>query len=168
MVKSGHTKRVEATHWYGRLRKARHFLDIAKTSFVLAPASADGGPIMSNCILSAVAYADTLTASVSGIVNQGDHAELTKVLRGVLGTDLPKAQEMGYVLTINNRDKDSVYLRAATNEATSSSIVKEYLSFSFVKSETCMSRKSLSKDLTIRFSIVLLNGHHIGRAVKAA
>jgi len=93
MVKSGHTKKVEATHWYGRLRKARHFLDIAKNSFALAPASADGGPIMSNCILSAIAYADTLTASVSGIVNQGDHAELTKVLRGVLGTDLPTAQE---------------------------------------------------------------------------
>ena len=93
MVKSGQTKRVDSTHWYGRLRRAREFLEIANIAIELAAPAADGGPIMSNCILSAVAYADTLTASVGGIISQGDHAGITKVLRGVLGNDLPKAQE---------------------------------------------------------------------------
>jgi hypothetical protein len=93
MVKSGQTKKGDSTHWQGRLRKARQFLEIAQTAVERAAPSVDGGPIMSNCILSAVAYADTLTAAVSGIINQGDHAGITKLLRGVLGNDLPKAQE---------------------------------------------------------------------------
>ncbi len=93
MVRSGQTKKVDGTHWYGRLRRAREFLAIADTALELAAPSADGGPIMSNCILSAVAYADTLTAAIGGIINQGDHAGIAKVLRGVLGNDLPKAQE---------------------------------------------------------------------------
>jgi hypothetical protein len=104
MVKSGQTKKVGSAHWHGRLRKARQFLETANNAIALAAPSADGGPIMSNCILSAVAYADTLTAAISGVINQGDHVGIGKVLRGVLGNDLPKAQETHLKQMLSRKD----------------------------------------------------------------
>jgi hypothetical protein len=80
VVRSGSTKPVDDTHWHGRLRKARKYLEIATNELALAKPGDDAGPIMSNIILAVVAYADTLTAAISGVVSQGDHQMVVKAL----------------------------------------------------------------------------------------
>jgi len=104
MVRSGSTKKVPDTHWVGRLRRARQFLRIAQDSLVFVKPGDDGGPIMSIMILSAVAYADALTVAVSEVVNHGDHAKVTKVLRDALGNELPKAQETNLKQMLSQKD----------------------------------------------------------------
>lgn len=105
MPKPGQTKKVDGVHWVGRLRKARKFLAIARNELDLADRADDAGPIMSNMILAAVAYADTLTAAVGGVVNQGEHDTVINTLRTVLGKDLPKAQETHLRMLLARKDQ---------------------------------------------------------------
>lgn len=45
---------------------------------------------MSNMILGAIAYVDTLTAAILGTINQTDHQTAIKLLRKALGDALPR------------------------------------------------------------------------------
>jgi hypothetical protein len=105
VVRSGSTKPVDDTHWHGRLRKARKYLEIATNELALAKPGDDAGPIMSNIILAVVAYADTLTAAISGVVNQGDHQMVVKALRGAMGKALPVAMENRLKAMLQKKDQ---------------------------------------------------------------
>jgi hypothetical protein len=105
VVRSGSTKQVSGTHWRGRLRKARKFLEIATNELELARPGDDAGPIMSNIILAVVGYADTLTAAISGVVNQGDRQMVVKALRDAMGNALPVALENRLKAMLHKKDE---------------------------------------------------------------
>ena len=68
-------------------------MEIAQNGLQLMDRGKDAGPLMSNMILGAIAYVDTLTAAILGTINQTDHQTAIKLLRKALGDALPKAQE---------------------------------------------------------------------------
>lgn len=93
------------THWKGRLRKARQFMEIAENSLQLMDRHRDAGPLMSNMILGAIGYIDALTAAIAGKINQTDHQAALKLLRDTLGAGLPQAQENNLKALISMKDE---------------------------------------------------------------
>jgi hypothetical protein len=86
-------RRADSGDASGRLRKARAFLRAAEEGLALADERGSGDPIMSNAVLSAIAYADALTMKVAGVKNDDDHMALPRTLRRALGNRLPREQE---------------------------------------------------------------------------
>lgn len=129
MVRTGPTKTVSSSHVLGRLRKARKFMDIARNEMELADKSDETDPIVSNMILGAIAYADSLTAVTIGEVNQGDHAGVIKVVRKALGDGFPKAQE-GHLKALLQRKDQSQYGSAFGPYQAAESLLKHAEEFS--------------------------------------
>jgi len=93
MVRTGTSKAADAANALGRLRKALTFHTAARLLHDNLSVMLDPDPIISNAALSAIAYADALTAALGGQINQKDHCAVPKLLRALMGNDLPKAQE---------------------------------------------------------------------------
>lgn len=93
MTRTGPSKKVEDSYATGRLDNARAYLQAARDALELVNDSANANPIMSQVVNAAIAYADALTAKRKAQVNQRDHRSVAKLLRDVLGKELPDAQE---------------------------------------------------------------------------
>ncbi len=90
--KNARTKipRIEAQ---ARLRKAKAFRYSAHVVMAaLEERALDRSPVLSNAVLSAIAYADAITIHADEKVNGNDHSTLSPLLRSVLGRDLPDAR----------------------------------------------------------------------------
>lgn len=129
MVRTGPTKTVSSLHVLGRLRKARKFMDIARNEMEFADKGDETGPIISNMILGAIAYADSLTAATIGEINQGDHGGVIKVIRKALGDAFPKAQE-GHLKALLQRKDQAQYGSAFDTYQTAESLLKHAEEFS--------------------------------------
>ena len=81
------------------------FHAVAKLARDNAGELTDPDVIASNAVLSAVAYADALTAAFGGRVNQKDHSAIVKLLRGTLGEAFPVAQERQLAKLIARKDE---------------------------------------------------------------
>lgn len=68
-------KNVDALYWQGRLRVAQAYLDAAQQAHLLAEVGQDCNPVISQIVLSAIAFGDSLTAKRAQVVNQQDHAQ---------------------------------------------------------------------------------------------
>lgn len=55
-------KQVDALYWQGRLRVAQAYLEAAQQGLLLAEPGQDCNPVISQIVLSAIAYGDSLTA----------------------------------------------------------------------------------------------------------
>jgi flagellar biosynthesis/type III secretory pathway protein FliH len=93
MTRTGPSKKVGDDFAAGRLDNARAYLQAARDALELAHESANANPIMSQIVNAAIAYADALTAKRKAQINQRDHRGAAKLLRDVLGKELPDAQE---------------------------------------------------------------------------
>lgn len=93
MTRTGPSKKVGIDFAAGRLDNARAYLQAARDALELAQEAANANPIMSQIANAAIAYADALTARRKAQVNQRDHRSAVKLLRDVLGRELPDAQE---------------------------------------------------------------------------
>lgn len=93
MTRIGPSKKVGIDFATGRLDNARAYLQAARDALELAHEAANANPIMSQIANAAIAYADALTAKRKAQVNQRDHRSAAKLLRDVLGRELPDAQE---------------------------------------------------------------------------
>ncbi|HEX2188113.1 MAG TPA: hypothetical protein VHG51_04410 [Longimicrobiaceae bacterium] len=88
----------------GRLENARAFRAAAHTAAELAGPGENANPIVSLIVSAAIAYADALTGTLRGRVNQQDHAAARKALRDALGNRLPKSQERGFARILEAKD----------------------------------------------------------------
>lgn len=88
----------------GRFRKAVAFHGLARLA-ADSPVVRDSDVVTANAVLAAIAYADALTAAYGGRVNQKDHAAIKKLLRDVLGTNLPDAQERRLARLLSRKDQ---------------------------------------------------------------
>lgn len=109
-------KKVDALYWQGRLRAARAFLEAAQQAHLLAQPGQDCNPVVSQIVLSAMAFGDSLTAKRAQVVNQQDHAQAPRLLRGVLGNLLPDGQERRYRRILSFKDEVQYGTRQATRD----------------------------------------------------
>lgn len=77
-------KRVDAHYWQGRLRVAKAYLEAAQQAMLLAEPGQNSNPIISQIVLAAIAYGDSLTAKRAQVINQQDHAAAPRLLRDVM------------------------------------------------------------------------------------
>ena len=111
-------KSVDASYWQGRLRAARAYLQAARQAVVLAEPEQNANPIISQIVLAAIAYGDSLTAMRAQVINQQDHAAAPRLLRDVLRNPLPEAQERRYRRILSVKDEAQYGARMAiTDEA---------------------------------------------------
>lgn len=98
-------KRVDALYWQGRLRFAKAYLEAAQQAMLLAQPGQNSNPIISQMVLAAIAYGDSLTAKRAQVINQQDHAAAPRLLRDVLQNTLPDAQERRYRRILGFKDE---------------------------------------------------------------
>jgi len=104
MTRKGVRKSVPPDFWKGRLDSARGHRALARDGLTLAEEANDGRAIVSLIVLAAIGYADTVTASRAGVVNQQDHAAAPKLLRDVLKNELPGRQDRIFRTLIDWKD----------------------------------------------------------------
>lgn len=92
MTRIGPTKQAGGSDADGRLRQARDYKQAANDLLALAAEDANANPIISQIVLSAIAYADALTARLTGRINKKDHAALPALLREAAGRRLSDSQ----------------------------------------------------------------------------
>ncbi len=109
-------KRVDALYWQGRLRVAQAYLEAAQQSHLLAQVGQDCNPVISQIVLSAIAFGDSLTAKRAQVVNQQDHAQAPRLLRDVLGNLLPDGHERRYRRILSFKDEVQYGTRQATRD----------------------------------------------------
>jgi hypothetical protein len=91
--------------WQGRLRQARVFREAAEQAMRQATPKQNCAPAVSQMVISAIAYGDSLTARRAQVVNQQDHAAAPRLLRDVLRESLPAAQEKRYRRILGMKDE---------------------------------------------------------------
>jgi hypothetical protein len=114
MTRIGPRRTVDSGFWEGRLAQARAYLAAARQAAVVADPSQSANPIVSQIVLSAIAYGDYLTAKRAGVVNRQDHAAAPRLLRDVLRGNLPVAQESRYRRILATKDESQYGARSAT------------------------------------------------------
>jgi hypothetical protein len=109
-------KKVDALYWQGRLRVAQAYLEAAQQAHLLAEVGQDCNPVISQIVLSAIAFGDCLTAKRAQVVNQQDHALASRLLRDVLGNLLPDGHERRYRRILSFKDEVQYGTRQATRD----------------------------------------------------
>jgi hypothetical protein len=95
---------VDHDFWMGRRQAARDYLKSAEDAVTLADAGANLAPAVSQMVLSAIAYSDAITAKRAQVVNSQDHAAAPKLLREILGNQLPNRQHGHYKRLLGEKD----------------------------------------------------------------
>ncbi|MGH8169154.1 MAG: hypothetical protein ACRET5_09525 [Steroidobacteraceae bacterium] len=116
MTRKPPTKSVDPHYWRGRRDEARAFSLAARQAMDLADPGSSASPIVSQIVLSAIAYSDTLTAKRAQLVNQQDHAGAVRLLREVLRNRLPDAQERAFRRMLRVKDEAQYGARAMSLE----------------------------------------------------
>jgi hypothetical protein len=109
-------KRVDALYWQGRLAAARAYAESARQSMLLVEPGQLVNPIVSQIVLSAIAYGDSLTAKRARVINQQDHAAAPRLLRDALRDTLPDAEERRYRRILGFKDEAQYGARAVRLE----------------------------------------------------
>ena len=109
-------KRVDPQYWSGRLRVAKAYMEAAQQAMLLADSGQNGNPIISQIVLAAIAYGDSLTAKRASVINQQDHAAAPRLLRDVLKSTLPDTQERRYRRILGFKDEVQYGARAMSIE----------------------------------------------------
>lgn len=116
MTRTGASKRVDAGHAAGRLRKAEAYHEVARLAAEHIGRIGHPDPVVSNAVLAAIGYTDALTAALGGRVNQKDHAAAAKLLRDTLGKALPDAQERRLARLLGRKDDAQYGARPGRSE----------------------------------------------------
>ena len=98
-------KNVDALYWQGRRRAAKAYLEAAQQALILAEPGQNASPAVSQIVLAAIAYGDSLTAKRGLVVNQQDHASAPRLLREVLRNTLPEAQARRFRRILGLKDE---------------------------------------------------------------
>jgi hypothetical protein len=109
-------KKVDVLYWQGRLRVAQAYLEAAQQAHLLAEVGQNCNPVISQIVLAAIAFGDSLTAKRAQVINQQDHAQASRLLRDVLGNLLPDGQERRYRRILSFKDEVQYGTRQATRD----------------------------------------------------
>lgn len=104
MTRQNTRRTVSIEFWVGRRQAARDYLKSAEDALALAETGANLAPAVSQMVLSAIAYGDAITAKRAQVVNSQDHAAAPKLLREVLGNQLPNRQHGHYKRLLDEKD----------------------------------------------------------------
>lgn len=104
MTGKGPRKKVDGAHASARLLQAREFHESARSLVALAQ-SRSYNPAVTLMITAAIAYSDAITAKARGIVNQQDHQGAPRLLREVLGNQVPDKQERFFRKLLGRKDE---------------------------------------------------------------
>jgi hypothetical protein len=115
MTRTGTSKTVGDGFAIGRLRKAIAFHAAAKLINNFQSDIQDVDVLASIAVLAVIAYTDAITARIDSKVNQADHSAAAKLLRDVLGKELPTAQFNRLRNMLSS--KDEVHYGARTGRA---------------------------------------------------
>lgn len=105
MTRNSPRRKVPPEFWGGRLKQGRDFLEAARQAIDFADPGQNANPIVSQIVLSAIAYSDALTAKRAGVVNTQDHAAAPKLLRDILRDQLPDSQERRFRRILAKKDE---------------------------------------------------------------
>jgi hypothetical protein len=109
-------KKVDVLYWQGRLRVAQAYLEAAQQAHLLAEVGQNCNPVISQIVLAAIAFGDSLTAKRAQVINQQNHAQASRLLRDVLGNLLPDGQERRYRRILSFKDEVQYGTRQATRD----------------------------------------------------
>ncbi len=109
-------KKVDTLYWQGRLRVAQSYLEAAQQAPLLAEVGQDCNPVISQIVLSAIAFGDSLTAKRAQVVSQQDHVQAPRLLRDVLGNLVTDVQERRYRRILSFKDEVQYGTRQATRD----------------------------------------------------
>ncbi|MDE2263060.1 MAG: hypothetical protein KGL45_11100 [Gammaproteobacteria bacterium] len=112
MTRRPPTRSVDPQFWRGRRDEARAFSLAAREAMDLASPGTSASPIVSQIVLAVIAYSDSLTAKRAQVVNQQDHAGAVRLLRDVLRSRLPDAQEKAFRRILRVKDEAQYGARA--------------------------------------------------------
>lgn len=112
MTGQGSRKSVGEEHWTGRLHQARGFRESAHSLVTLEDTSTYN-PAITLMVDCAIAYADAITAKRKSVVNTKDHGSAPRLLREVLGNNLPDRQEKFYRRLLGRKDEVNYGARSA-------------------------------------------------------
>lgn len=98
-------KTVGALYWQGRLRAAQAYLQAAQQALILAEPGQNASPAISQIVLAAIAYGDSLTAKRALVINQQNHASAPRLLRDVLRNTLPETQAQRFRRILSRKDE---------------------------------------------------------------
>ena len=107
-------KSVDALYWQGRLRAAQASLQAAQQALILAESGQNASPAISQIVLAAIAYGDSLTAKRALVINQQDHALAPRVLQDVLRKTLPDVQARRFRRILSFKDEAQYGTRLAS------------------------------------------------------
>lgn len=116
MTRKPPTKSVDPHFWQGRRDEARAFSLAARQAMDLADPGSSASPIVSQIVLAAIAYSDSLTAKRAQVVNQQDPAGAVRLLRDILRNRLPDAQERAFRRMLRVKDEAQYGARAMSHE----------------------------------------------------
>jgi hypothetical protein len=115
MTNQAPRKAVGDAHSAARLLQAREFHESARSLVTLAENKSYNGAI-TLMITAAIAYADSVTSEMKGVVNKQDHQTAPKLLREALGNRLPDKQEKFYRRILGRKDEVNYGARSTTLE----------------------------------------------------
>ena len=77
----------------------------------------DRGPVLSNATLAVIAYADAVTITADGRVNQKDHASAAALLSHCLGRELPDGRLSDFRALLSVKDEVQYGARISSPDA---------------------------------------------------
>ena len=117
-------KSVDALFWQGRLHAAKAYLQAVQQAVLLAEPGQNANPVISQIVLPAIAYGDSLTSKRAQVINQQDHAAAPRLLRDVLRNTLPDAQERRYRRILGFKDEGQYGARIASIDEASRLLIE--------------------------------------------
>lgn len=110
MTRTGPRRKVSPDFLPGRLASARAYKQAAANDLAPYEKGETTAPIVSHIVSAAIAYGDCLTARFGEVVNSRDHSSAPRLLREVMKTLLPAAQEACFRRIL--AEKDAAQYRA--------------------------------------------------------
>lgn len=104
MTRTGPSRAADKAFGGGRLEMAKAFLKAAQNETDLADDGDVANPIISQIVLSAIAYSDAVATRFAGRVNQQEHTGAIKALRAALGKRFPSEQERRLARILGEKD----------------------------------------------------------------
>lgn len=105
MTRKGPASRASPDDSRGRLGNARAYRTAAEDIFALLDEGGNANPVHGLAVLSAIAYADALTARFGDLVNRKDHSALVQALRDCLRDALPTARARDLAHLVEHKDE---------------------------------------------------------------
>ena len=116
MTRTGSSRKAGREAGIKRLEMGRQYLKAAETQYAMRDPGDFGNPVVSQCILAAIAYADAVTIIFSGEESKENHDAAPALLRAALGNRLPNGREKDFKMLLGLKPLAQYRARSMTFE----------------------------------------------------